>query len=80
MSGYAQTDAFEDFAETFTAYVLHRDAFEQRAKSNAAINAKLQWMKTNLPISANALGTSQYVWNGKIPWDATKLAFTANAQ
>lgn len=73
VSGYAQSDAFEDFAETFTAYILHRDMLQERAQENSAIAAKLHWMETYFPLAENALATDRYVWNGEIPWDATKL-------
>lgn len=76
VSGYADSDAFEDFAETFAMYILHRDAFEQRAKTNTAIAAKLDWMKTNLPMPNDAMGTSRYSWDKVVPWDVTKLPYT----
>jgi hypothetical protein len=79
VSGYAQSDAFEDFAETFAMYILHRDAFEERAKTNAAIAAKLNWMKTNLPTNADLLGTSRYTWDKSVPWDVTRLPYTLAA-
>src|SRR5581483_453011 len=75
VSGYAQSNIFEDFAETFAMYVLHRSAFEERAKTNAAIAAKLQWMETNIPLSENSLGIDQYNWDKKVPWDVTKLPY-----
>ncbi len=78
-SGYAMSDAFEDFAETFALYVLHRDAFEVRAKTNTAMAAKLEWMKTNLPSAEHILGTSRYTWEKTVPWDVTKLPMTLTA-
>lgn len=78
VTGYAQSNAFEDFSETFATYVLERPSMEERAKTNAVIAAKLQWMKTNLPLADNLLGTPQYKWDKKVPWDATKLAYTWN--
>lgn len=80
ISGYADSDAFEDFSETFTMYVLHRDAFEQRAKNNTAIAAKLDWMKTNLPMPSDAMGSSRYSWDKVVPWDVTKLPYTLAAK
>ncbi|HVW66241.1 MAG TPA: hypothetical protein VHA78_00750 [Candidatus Peribacteraceae bacterium] len=75
VSGYAQTNCFEDFAETFTGYVLERPWMETRAKSDPIIAAKLQWMEANLPLPANLLGTGTEQWTGTVPWDATKLAY-----
>lgn len=74
-SGYASSDAFEDFAEAFATYVLERPSMIERAKENAAISAKLDWMLEYLPLPANIFGTPKYSWNNKLPWDATKLAY-----
>lgn len=76
VSGYAQSDAFEDFAESFVMYILHRDAFAERAKSSTAIAAKLAWMEKNLPMHTDILGTSRYSWDKSVPWDVTKLPMT----
>lgn len=78
VTGYAQSNAFEDFSETFATYVLERPSMEERAKTNTVIAAKLAWMKTNLPLADNLLGTPQYKWDKKVPWDATKLAYVWN--
>lgn len=78
VSGYAQSDAFEDFAETFAMYILHRPALKERAKSNTVIAAKLKWMETYLPLNEDALGESTYSWNKTVPWDITKLPYKLN--
>ncbi len=78
VSGYAQTNAFEDFAETFAMYVLEEPAMEMRAKTNTVIATKLAWMQKNLPLQNNVLGTPLYKWDKKVPWDITKLAYTWN--
>lgn len=78
-SGYAQSDAFEDFAETYAFYVLHRPAMRERAKTSPAIAAKLAWMETHLPSDENAVGVSSYTWNKQVPWDVTKLPYTLTA-
>jgi hypothetical protein len=78
VTGYASSDAFEDFAETFATYVLQRASLEERAKTNASMALKLDWMKTYLPMPANTLGTASYMWDKKVPWDSTKLAYTWN--
>lgn len=80
VSGYADSDAFEDFAETFAMYILHRDAFEVRAKTNPSIAAKLTWMKQNLPTSDDLLGNSTYKWEKNVPWDVTKLPIVLTVQ
>jgi hypothetical protein len=79
VSGYAKSDPFEDFAETFAAYVLHRDMLVTRAATNAAIAAKLAWMDTMFP-GASAIAKTQFSWKGSIPWDITKLPYAWTAQ
>jgi len=77
VSGYASSDIFEDFAETFAAYVLQRPYLRQRAKANKAIAQKLAWMEQNIPLSEQALGTSTYGGSKSIPWDVTKLPYAS---
>lgn len=45
VSGYAMSDAFEDFAETFNYYVLHGVDFIQLAQKNTALAKKYAFMK-----------------------------------
>jgi hypothetical protein len=73
-SGYAQSDAHEDFSETFAAYVLLPEYAASMAKSNPILAAKLQWMKENLPLEKTIAATT-YAWDGEIPWDVTKLPY-----
>jgi hypothetical protein len=80
VSGYAKSNAFEDFAETFAMYVLQYDAFATRAKTNTAINAKLQWMETYLPMPEDSLGKGVYIPEKKVPWDVTRLPFESQTQ
>lgn len=75
ISGYAASDAFEDFAEFFAAYVLHLPMVEERAQTNANIATKLAWMKEYLPLPAAPFGESTFTWKGSIPWDITKLPY-----
>lgn len=80
VSGYAQSDAFEDFSETFAMYILHRPSMRERAKTNASIAAKLAWMEKYLPVEENTLSTADlYKWDKKVPWDVTKLAYTLSS-
>lgn len=76
VSGYAQHDVFEDFAETFTAYVLHRSTLADAAKGNAAIATKLAWMERNIRLPKSAVARSEFRWHGSDrPWDVTKLPY-----
>lgn len=45
VTGYAMTDPFEDFAETYNFYVLHDQQFKKMAELNAALSKKYQFMK-----------------------------------
>jgi len=78
-SGYAESDSFEDFAESFAMYILHRPAMRERAQTNTAIAAKLAWMELYLPVAEDAVATSSYTWNKDVPWDVTKLPMTLAA-
>lgn len=80
VSGYAKSDVFEEFSETFTAYVLQRDMLQERAKTNAAIAAKLAWFESNLPMPEDTLGDGIATWTGTVPWDITKLAYTLTSR
>lgn len=77
VSGYAITDMFEDFAETYTYYLYQRADMEARARTNDAIRRKLDWMEANYPNPAVPV-SGNYVFGGKVPWDATKLPYTWN--
>lgn len=75
VSGYASWDMFEDFAESFAYYMLHRSDFAARAQDNAALAAKYTWFQTYLPqLPAVAIGA--YDADGDVPWDTTKLPYS----
>lgn len=74
-SGYGKTDAFEDFAEFYAAYILQRPSLVERAKTNAAIAAKLSWMDAYFPTPLHGVIESRYTWDKKVPWDVTKLPY-----
>jgi hypothetical protein len=78
VTGYAaQGGTHEDLAESVAYFMTQRAAFTARAKTNAALAAKLQWIQTYFP-ATQPLGTGQ-TWNGRIAWDATKLPYVWNA-
>lgn len=76
VSGYAASDPFEDLAESAIYYVLHNGEFTQRAMKNASLATKLKWLQTFLPVAPAATGTMAAAWDGTVPWDTTKLAYT----
>jgi len=48
VSGYAMTNKYEDFAESFTYYVLHNKDFIYKTKNSEAIKSKYLFFKYNL--------------------------------
>jgi hypothetical protein len=75
VSGYAKSDAFEDFAESYVYFMLQEDAFAKRAQENAALAAKLKWFRTNPSVRKSPLAKGQHNWTGRLPWDTTKLPY-----
>ncbi len=75
VTGYASWDVFEDFSESLTYYVFQRDAFVERAKTNASIAAKLRWFETYVFPSGKTIAKGVHTWTGEVPWDSTKLPY-----
>jgi len=75
VSGYASSDPFEDLAESAIYYLLHHQTFTERARQNSVLAMKLKWLQTFLPVQPVHSVTAD-TWNGQLPWDATKLAYT----
>ena len=48
VSGYAKSDPFEDFAESYTYYILHGNEFRSLAKHNERLRAKYDYLKTRI--------------------------------
>lgn len=75
VSGYARRDAYEDFAESVTYYVLQGETFRTRAAENTVLREKLRWLGANLFTERN-VATGAHAWDGRtIPWDVTKLPY-----
>lgn len=74
VTGYSfEGDNFEDLAESVTYFMTQESAFRLRAAKNPVLAEKLAWLEKHMPKqSAFAEGKE---WDGKIAWDATKLAF-----
>jgi hypothetical protein len=76
VSGYALSNQYEDFAETFAFYVLHNDTFRKRAASEATLRAKYEFMRDEVFDDGSFEGTD--FGSGTVAdyfWDTTKLAF-----
>lgn len=73
VTGYATHDAFEDLAESMSYYLLQPEAFAARARSNAILARKYEWLQQHFPMLEQVATGSG--WNAKIAWDATKIPY-----
>ncbi|MFA5830065.1 MAG: hypothetical protein WC843_06285 [Candidatus Gracilibacteria bacterium] len=48
VSGYAMSDPFEDFAETYNYYILHGGEFRKLGTQNKVLQAKYNYLKTRI--------------------------------
>ncbi len=75
VSGYAMSDAFEDFSESFAFYMLQRAEFERLSQKSPILKAKYKFFENMLSKPAPvAIGT--FVRGTGIPWDVTKLPYS----
>lgn len=78
ISGYASTNQYEDFAESFAMYVFHNNDFLNRTKQDDILKQKYNFLHSH--IFWNAFIGSSYEKN-PIPkkiWDVTKIAIRWN--
>jgi hypothetical protein len=76
VSGYAMTDPFEDFAESFAYFMLQNRTFLERARHNEALAQKYAWFVRHMfDGSIPQVATGKHNWNGRMPWDVTKLGY-----
>lgn len=76
VTGYAKTNCFEDLAETVTYYIVHQDDFRARAKKSMILAKKLEWIETYVFPGGRVIAKQEGPAFTKIPWDATKLAYS----
>jgi len=74
ISGYAMSDPFEDFAESFIAYILHGNDFRALATESSALQAKYDFLKQEVFDGAEYEGERD-MKNGKRVWDITLVAY-----
>ena len=76
VSGYAMTNRYEDFAETFAFYILHNEEFQFRMKKSLKLQEKYDFMKKYIFPKWEFI-TNEF--SVKIEqeniWDTTKLDF-----
>lgn len=76
VSGYAITDPFEDFAESYVYYVLHNKEFKMKARYNRRLMEKYLFMKYDV-FNGQEFNTGEEDLK-KVnirPWDITKLNY-----
>ena len=77
VSGYAATNQYEDFAESFVFYVFHNAVFADRALKSESIRQKYLFFANSIFPAWSFQGTDFTI--GKIPsyvWDTTKISFS----
>lgn len=78
VSGYAATDAYEDFAEHFAFYALHREEFARQASDNPILAQKYSFMRDFVFGPSSDIAEGQFTRTASAPWDVTRLAYTWN--
>jgi hypothetical protein len=75
VSGYAMSDPFEDFAESYAYYVLHNKDFQKLAASNPRLSQKYRFMKYRV-FDGQEFDTGYAgVVEKHRPWDVTVLPY-----
>jgi hypothetical protein len=77
VSGYAMTNKYEDFAESFTYYVLHNKDFLKKSEESKILQAKYNFLKKNVFRKGEFLETdfSEGAGREKYYRDITKISF-----
>ncbi|MSR68024.1 hypothetical protein EXS65_04375 [Candidatus Peribacteria bacterium] len=79
VSGYAETDPFEDFSESFAFYALQKKEFRRLANNNPILKAKYNFMDT-VVFGGKEVASSHYKRGKNVAWDVTKLPYVWHAK
>jgi len=77
VSGYAATNQYEDFAESFVFYIFHNATFADRALRSESIRQKYLFFANTVFARGYFQGTDFSI--GRVPsyvWDTTKIAYS----
>jgi hypothetical protein len=76
VSGYAMTDPFEDFAESYVYYILHNQDFKSKTQTSDALYQKYEYMK-NTVFKGREFTSGAYKPDelNRRPWDITVLSY-----
>lgn len=75
VSGYAMTNKYEDFAESFTYYVLHNNDFLEKSKKSSVLEKKYNFFR-NYIFRNNEFVKTDFSLDNEILdyyWDITKI-------
>ncbi len=75
VSGYAMSDPFEDFAETYAFYILHGDEFRELAGENSILNQKYEYMKSVIFEGKEYFNHAAATGGSERPFDVTVLPY-----
>lgn len=73
VSGYAKTDVFEDFAESYIFYRLHGEKFRAQAQKSEALTQKYNFLKTQVFNNQEFQIQKPEIAPKKDIWDTTLL-------
>lgn len=77
VTGYAATNQYEDFAESFIVYMFHNEQFAALGLKNEILRKKYLFFRDYVFPDGSFEGTDFTV--GEIPgysWDSTKISFS----
>jgi hypothetical protein len=80
VSGYAMTDPFEDFAETYAYYILHNRDFLAKTQTSDPLLQKYNFMKNEVfkgRVFDTGVAEEGQMLNQR-PWDVTVLSYNLN--
>lgn len=80
VSGYAASDPFEDFAESFAFYALQPKEFARLAQTNTVLKAKYEFMRDLVFSATEQFAQGKFVRSKAVPWDVTKLPYVWHAK
>ncbi len=79
VSGYAESDPFEDFSETYAFYALHKAEFQRLTATSKILKAKYEFMD-RVVFTGTAIALGNYKRGERVPWDITKLPYRWHAK
>jgi len=76
VSGYAMTNKYEDFAESYTYYVFHNEDFSKKTENNTKLMQKYRFLEKYAFIKKDFFHEDFSINEAKdYYWDITKIPF-----